>query len=255
VNRPPWQPRSFGSDADHGMEDLQTDVMRFMAILGFCLVAIFALVQSLPFPPPAPHPEPAGAAAEPVPPRGAEPTTAQAHPDGARPSPPTAPPSQTAAPTPSEAELVAEPAPEAAPEPSPAAAPSPDPTPVREGISLRFASNEALRQLVTRGEVTLYAVAGDRAWRMAAAPGRPSFTSASPPTHFHEMARGTVPPDLVRAVRRIGSAAGTGFRWGVVLPGSTTGAIQTLVRDRSGGDLVIDSHGDVRWLETAGHAP
>lgn len=34
-----------------GMEELQTDVMRFMAILAFCLVAIFALVQSIPLSP------------------------------------------------------------------------------------------------------------------------------------------------------------------------------------------------------------
>jgi hypothetical protein len=33
-----------GSDTD----DLQTDVMRFMSILGLCLMAVFALVQSLP---------------------------------------------------------------------------------------------------------------------------------------------------------------------------------------------------------------
>ena len=32
----------------HEMEALQTDVMRFMAILGFCLMTVFALVQSLP---------------------------------------------------------------------------------------------------------------------------------------------------------------------------------------------------------------
>ena len=37
---------AFGEEG--GMEHLETDVMRFMAILAFCLVAIFALVQSLP---------------------------------------------------------------------------------------------------------------------------------------------------------------------------------------------------------------
>jgi len=52
-----------------GVADLQTDVMRFMAILAICLVAIFALVQSIPPDPviepvpapqsvPAPRPEP-----------------------------------------------------------------------------------------------------------------------------------------------------------------------------------------------------
>ena len=42
-------PLTRGIDGDSGgAADLQTDVMRFMAILGLCLVAIFALVQSLP---------------------------------------------------------------------------------------------------------------------------------------------------------------------------------------------------------------
>ena len=45
-------------DADSGgAADLQTDVMRFMAILALCLVAIFALVQSIPL---APEPPRAG---------------------------------------------------------------------------------------------------------------------------------------------------------------------------------------------------
>ena len=41
-----------------GAADLQTDVMRFMAILSLCLVAIFALVQSIPLAPTEPEPEP-----------------------------------------------------------------------------------------------------------------------------------------------------------------------------------------------------
>jgi hypothetical protein len=47
--RPVWHYplRSETDSSDH----LQSDVMRFMAILAFCLVAIFALVQSLPQPP------------------------------------------------------------------------------------------------------------------------------------------------------------------------------------------------------------
>ena len=37
----------------HGQDDsiLETDIMRFMAIFGFCLMIIFAMVQSLPFVP------------------------------------------------------------------------------------------------------------------------------------------------------------------------------------------------------------
>ncbi|MEO0422885.1 MAG: hypothetical protein AAF184_11145 [Pseudomonadota bacterium] len=48
----PWHSYPYqgaaGAEGGGGAEDLQTDVMRFMAMLGLCLVAIFALVQSLP---------------------------------------------------------------------------------------------------------------------------------------------------------------------------------------------------------------
>ncbi len=41
-------PYGYGSSEPDEMEALQSDVMRFMAILGLCLMIIFALVQSLP---------------------------------------------------------------------------------------------------------------------------------------------------------------------------------------------------------------
>ena len=44
----PAQWLSSGHGDDAGFEELQTDVMRFMAILAFCLMAVFALVQSMP---------------------------------------------------------------------------------------------------------------------------------------------------------------------------------------------------------------
>ncbi len=57
-------PLNRGADADiGGAADLQTDVMRFMAILSLCLVAIFALVQSMPMAP----------SAKPVPPEVPDP--------------------------------------------------------------------------------------------------------------------------------------------------------------------------------------
>ena len=52
----PATPGNGGSDTDA----LQTDVMRFMSIIGLCLMAVFALVQSLPLhetPPAPPEPE------------------------------------------------------------------------------------------------------------------------------------------------------------------------------------------------------
>ena len=60
MNRSPlFYPLNRGADADAGgAADLQTDVMRFMAILSLCLVAIFALVQSIPLAPVKPAPTP-----------------------------------------------------------------------------------------------------------------------------------------------------------------------------------------------------
>ena len=55
MNRPRWLDPDCLSDG--GDEALQTDVMRFMAILGLCLTAIFALVQSLTLTPADPRPE------------------------------------------------------------------------------------------------------------------------------------------------------------------------------------------------------
>ena len=49
MNRSLYYPLGRNADMDAGgAADLQTDIMRFMAILALCLVAIFALVQSLP---------------------------------------------------------------------------------------------------------------------------------------------------------------------------------------------------------------
>lgn len=53
MNRSPlYYPLNRGGDLEAGgAADLQTDIMRFMAILSLCLVAVFALVQSIPLQP------------------------------------------------------------------------------------------------------------------------------------------------------------------------------------------------------------
>ena len=63
IGGPAWGGRA---DDDAGMQALETDVMRFMAILAFCLLAVFALVQSVPWSPEAPTVESPPAAAGPL---------------------------------------------------------------------------------------------------------------------------------------------------------------------------------------------
>jgi len=229
MGRQPWMGSlSPGApEGEGGMEHLETDVMRFMAILAFCLVAIFALVQSVPAPAPEPAPTPVAAEPEPLP----EP----------RPTPQPVPEPPTQSPR----EPAAEPPPEAVP-PAPTA---PDAKP-RPGFSLRFDSDAALVGLVEREEVALYAFARDQVWRFMLVDGRPAFRTADSPGQVHEMAPDTVPGPVLDALRRSVVLPGGGLRWGVTLPPPTAAALGRVLATNDGGALVIDADGFLR-LEDA----
>ena len=221
-------PLNRSADADvGGAADLQTDVMRFMAILSLCLVAIFALVQSLPMAPqvePVPVPEPVP---EPVP--APEPVIEQ---------------TQIATPAP-----IAEPLPEAAPptavKPPTAAEPIVIPVQEPEGFILRFESDAALMRLVAAGRIGVYAIEDERARRMKVSESRISFWDASVPNSFHEMEVSTVPLPVVDALARTGADTDK-IRWGVTLPGKLTGRLDELMQDHRGGSLLIGSNGEIR---------
>lgn len=246
-------------DADiGGAADLQTDVMRFMAILALCLVAIFALVQSIPL-----APEPTRA--EPQTMAEAQPTITEADAlDTAVEEPPTATDPVELAP----AEPQLSESPLAAPEPSadgpqtiareereppesPAAsesANSPAVPPVPEapdGFSLRFESDLALTRLVAAGQVGFYAMAPGRVQRMSVRASRVSFWDASQPTQFHEMESTTVPQPVIDALRRAGVDAAN-VSWGVTLPGKLSRELDAILREHAGGALVIGTDGKLR---------
>ena len=209
-----------------GAADLQTDVMRFIAILAICLVVIFALVQSIPLAPvetspPRPEPGPVPQVVpEPQPVPAAEPET--------EPSP---------APTP-------EPAAEAA---TPVVEPPPPAPPVTEdGFTLRFESDLALTRLVDRNVVGLYAIDGQRALRMNYSRGRTSFWDASMPNRFHEMERATVPADVVRALLRSAELDATAVQWGVTLPADMQDELNAYLQSAESGSLVIAADGRLR---------
>ena len=223
-------PLNRSADADvGGAADLQTDVMRFMAILSLCLVAIFALVQSLPM---APQVEPVPVS-EPVP--APEPVIEQ---------------TQIAVPAP-----IAEPLPEASPptavdppttaEPPTAAEPIVTPVQEPEGFILRFESDAALMRLVAAGRIGVYAIEDERARRMKVSESRISFWDASVPKSFHEMEVSTVPSPVVDALARTGADTDN-ISWGVTLPGKLTGQLDELMQDHRGGSLLIGSNGDIR---------
>ncbi len=250
-------PLNRGMDMEAGgAADLQTDVMRFMAILSLCLVAIFALVQSLPMTPPAP----VTTKADPDPKPTAEPPPERPMPVPERvvrepvlQQPPPPEPRRVKLPPAPVYEPVKAPEPEPTTSPPLASsvAPVPEPAPApaaseaaKEGFTLRFESDLALRRLVARNEIGLYAMRADKAFRMNVNRGALSFWPASNPSQFHEMDEATVPNDVVAALRRTG-APGT-ITWGVTLPSKLSSALNRYLTESRGGELIIDGDGAMR---------
>jgi hypothetical protein len=245
MNRSPYLlPLGRAADMDvGGAADLQTDIMRFMAILALCLVAIFALVQSIPL-------EPVESVSRPV----AETRIAQRDEPIAVPTP-----EPKIDPAPLMAPLTPPPAREpiaATPKPTPAAASSaptpepkidPAPLPEPEGFTLRFASDSALTRLVARNDIGLYAITPDRALRMSMNRGAPSFWPASAPNQYHEMDPATVPDQVITALRRAGTLGlDPQVKWGVTLPAGMRRQLDTYLSEHSGGELVIEPSGKLR---------
>ncbi len=257
-------PLNRSADMDGGgAADLQTDIMRFMAILSLCLVAIFALVQSIPLTP-----------AEPVPPtpQAAVVASVDSAPvvQEARPAETPKPPPATQAPESADKSVTLTrpkwipkfqpqqsavkpviPAPEVqAAAPTVPEAPPQAIRPVESeedtGFTLRFESDAALTRLVAASHVGLYAIENDRAQRMTVSESRISFWDASTPNTFHEMETGTVPVPVIEALTRTGTQAGA-VSWGVTLPGKLKTQLDNLMNEHRGGSLIIGAGGDIRW--------
>jgi len=247
---PLFYPLNRGADADAGgAADLQTDVMRFMAILSLCLVAIFALVQSIPMTPaktvPVPSPPAASQeqAVEPI----VEPVT----------EPVAAPPSEITLtrPAPAMATVKNEtvvvqrprsrPQPQSIPEDLPPAPPA-ESKPVAKGFTLRFETNLALTRLVEQNAVGLYVITADKAVRMSMDTNKMSFWPASLPGQFHEMDESTVPEQVIAAYRRNHNDPSSDSKWGVTLPGPLSQQLNQFLAASEGGSLIISSSGDLR---------
>ena len=245
-------PLNRGADVDAGgAADLQTDVMRFMAILSLCLVAIFALVQSLPAPTvPPPEPEPSAAKQTPVAPPPPpvvepepEPQVAELEVPVRHPLPP-APVYSNPQPTealknrvPLASNRVSVPTPAPAPAPKPATEPN-------EGFVLRFESDSVLLELAEKGTVALYAMSESQTHRLNLRAGTASFWPAATPRAFHQMHENTVPKAVQRALRQ--TSRDQTIVWGVTLPASLRDDVGRYVRDHRGGTLVIGGGAQLR---------
>jgi hypothetical protein len=237
---PLFYPLNRGLDTEAGgVADLQTDVMRFMAILALCLVAIFALVQSIPLTPAPAEPVPLRTAAEPKPEVPPQEAPTEKRVEITRPKPRPArqiePLVETVTETQAETTV------------PPAEPPVTDPPVVEPaGFTLRFASDLALTRLVARNEVGLYAIAPQKSLRMNVNRGALSFWPASVPNEFHEMDAATVPDDVQGAYRRASGIDNDAVKWGVTLPSGTQRQLRAYLSDSAGGTLIIDVDGNLR---------
>ena len=222
--KPPWLD---SSQETAELEALQTDVMRFVAILGLCLAAIFSLVHS--------------AAQERAPQERAtqeratqERATEQARPIEERarsareliqPEKKIVPPAVVAA----REKLPEVPIPQTQ---YPAA---------QKGFTLEFASVQALRFLLQDGQVQLYAKVDNQFWSINS---QGDFSRAEAPASYYQMHDDTVPQQFrtVLAALEVGGVA----EWGVALPATMVGQVQQLTASREGGNLLIAGDGTVR---------
>lgn len=248
---PLFYPLNRGADADAGgAADLQTDVMRFMAILSLCLVAIFALVQSIPMTP---------AKTVPVP---SPPAVSQEQPAEPIVEPVATPPSEITLTRPAPAmaavkeETVVVQRPrsrpplqsvpkQSVPEDLPPAPPV-ESKPVQKGFTLRFETDLALTRLVEQNAVGLYVITAGKSVRMSTDANEMSFWPASLPGQFHEMDESTVPEQVIAAYRRNHNDRSADSKWGVTLPGPLSQQLNQYLAEREGGSLIIGSSGDLR---------
>jgi hypothetical protein len=248
-----------GGQMDAADAELQTDVMRFMAILSLCLVAIFALVQSIPVEPRSAEqpraielpraatilPQPATTAALPPQPK----TSAAAPPS------PIVVPVVISKPVEKTIVPVTVPAPDstpAKPEPIEQTRAEPEsatvtPTqPQQQGFTLQFENDDALTRLISRDEVGFFAIAADKSMRLKIEGGRMDFWPSSTPGQYHEMDSLTVPAAVKTALLRSGAEFTGDQLWGVTLPPRTAAQLKQFLAESSGGTLIIGGNGNLR---------
>ncbi len=199
-----------GSDPE--LESLQTDVMRFVAILGLCLAAIFSLVNT---PPPAVPAQPAPA-----------PAVVEVADREPAPSP--------------DSELITRPVVPSPPMDMPRPAPDTPPS-VDAGFSLEFESDDALLTLLQRGEVRLYAEVSGQFWALS---GDRFSRAAQAPASYHAMHADTVPGRLREQLRR--DSGVDQALWGVQLPVALLQELDARMQNQRGGRLLIDANAGVR---------
>lgn len=202
-------PNQLASDSD----SLQADVMRFMAIIAFCLMAIMALVRNVApiVPPPIPAKTPAASEAV-----AAKAATATAPPAASKP--------------------------EVAPESAHNRLPAAPPAAADKGLSLRFASDQDFLRLVTKGDIEVFAF---RTGDVLSLNQSFRFQPSAAPGQIYELMPETIPKLIGTALSQERTDT-TAFLWGIRIPRRLEQQIQQFLNSGAVGELVINRYGEVR---------
>ena len=119
--------------------------------------------------------------------------------------------------------------------------------PKRVGFTLKFESEAAFNRLLEKKLIRFYVFLGDKTWRVRLQNEIPEFIGVSKPTQYQEMDPTTVPALYAMHFKRTVATHGRHFEiWGVILPKSISRSIQSQIRNKQGGDVVISGEGRIR---------
>lgn len=117
----------------------------------------------------------------------------------------------------------------------------------KAGFSLSFSSDDALFKILRKGkQAVLYMCIKDRYWRLETASSPWTFNPVSFSGRIYYMERQTVPDKVIRASARAVSVPGNReILWGVSLSQQITRQISTLMKNNKGGNIMIQENGRV----------
>ena len=127
---------------------------------------------------------------------------------------------------------------------------APRPAPARSndntsrGLTLGFASVDALRRLIGSGEVVFYARSGNSFWRLQKlAP--PSYGKVKAPRAYYEMLGVTIPPEFIAAFKQTVAGGANRANWGVTLSPAIRRQLERILAQARDGEILIHADGSV----------
>lgn len=120
------------------------------------------------------------------------------------------------------------------------------PQKAEKGFTLSFNSDRALEALLENNKVHFFMLGTEKSWKLSSTGNQGwRFIPGKPGGLLYQMDAATVPGEFLRAARRVTGAEVSRVSYGVVLPPGIRRQLKEIMESRQGGDLMIDSTGEV----------